>query len=96
MPIKKLPLVLFWKRESRWKSWMWKDMAMKLSELKVRRGRAYSRRDCMYLLIGLLKMPKVLRPGKSVNSDRMKELADELECAKMTTLFWYRIAFQIS
>lgn len=60
---------------------------MKLSELKVRNGKAYSLRDCMYLLIGLLKIPKVLNPGKSVNSDNIKELADELECAKMTTLF---------
>lgn len=66
---------------------MWKDIAMKLSELKVRNGKAYSLRDCMYLLMGLLKIPKVLSPGKSVKSDRMKELADELECAKMTTRF---------
>ena len=66
---------------------MWKDIAMKLSELKVRNGKAYSLRDCMYLLMGLLKIPKVLSPGKRVNSDNMKELADELECAKMTTRF---------
>lgn len=60
---------------------------MKLSELKVRRGRAYSLRLCMYRLIGLLKMPKVLNPGKRVSSEIMNELADELECAKITTLF---------
>jgi hypothetical protein len=42
----------------------------------------------MYLLIGLEKMPKELSPGKSVSSESMKELADELECAKITTLFW--------
>lgn len=60
---------------------------MKLSELKVRNGKAYSLRDCMYLLIGLLKIPKVLNPGKRVNSDSINELAEELECAKMTTLF---------
>lgn len=66
---------------------MWKDIAMKLSELKVRNGNAYSLRDCMYLLIGLLKIPKVLNPGKRVNSDSINELAEELECAKMTTLF---------
>lgn len=62
-------------------------MAMKLSELKVRSGSAYSLRDCMYRLIGLLKMPKVLSPGKRVRRDRMKELAEELECAKITTRF---------
>jgi hypothetical protein len=74
---------------------MWKDIAMKLSELKVRRGRAYSRRVCIYRLMGLLKRPKVLRPGKSVSREMMKEEADEEECAKITTRFWYRIAFQI-
>ena len=61
---------------------------MKLSLLKVRNGRAYSLSDCIYLLIGLEKSPKVLSPGKRVSRLIMKELADELECAKMTTLFW--------
>ena len=41
----------------------------------------------MYLLIGLEKSPNVLNPGKRVSRDMMKELADELECANMTTLF---------
>lgn len=62
-------------------------MAMKLSLLKVLRGRAYSLKDCIYLLIGFEKTPKVLRPGKRVSKEIMKELAEELECAKMTTLF---------
>lgn len=67
---------------------MWKDIAMKLSLLKVLKGREYSRRDCIYLLIGFEKIPKALRPGKRVMREMMKELAEELECAKMTTLFW--------
>ena len=67
---------------------MWKDMDMKLSELNILRGRASSRRDCMYLLMGLEKMPKVLSPGKRVRREMMKELADELECPNITTLFW--------
>ena len=71
-------------------------MDIKLSLLKVLKGRAYYLRDCMYLLIGLEKRPKVLNPGKSVNSEIMKELADELECATITTLFCYRTAFHIS
>jgi hypothetical protein len=58
---------------------MWKDIAMKLSVLKVRRGRAYYLNDCIYLLIGLEKIPKVLSPGKSVSSDIINELAEELE-----------------
>ena len=62
-------------------------MAMKLSLLKVLRGSAYSLKDCMYLLIGFEKSPKLLNPGKRVSKDIMKELADELECAKITTLF---------
>ena len=62
-------------------------MDMKLSLLKVLRGKAYSLKDCMYLLIGLEKSPKVLKPGKRVSSEMIKEEADELECAKMTTLF---------
>jgi len=61
---------------------------MKLSLLKVLSGSAYSLRDCMYLLIGLEKSPKVLNPGNKVSKEMMKELADELEGAKMTTLFW--------
>jgi hypothetical protein len=32
-------------------------------------------------------MPKVLRPGKRVKREMIKELAEELECAKITTLF---------
>ena len=75
---------------------MWKDIAIKLSLLKVLRGREYYLKDCMYLLIGFENRPNVLNPGKSVRSEMMKELAEELECAKITTLFWYRIAFQIS
>lgn len=67
---------------------MWKDIAMKLSLLKVRRGREYSRSDCMYLLIGLEKIPNALSPGKRVRRDMMNELAEELECANITTLFW--------
>lgn len=62
-------------------------MAMKLSLLNVLRGRAYSLKDCMYLLIGLEKSPKLLSPGKSVSSEMINELADELECANITTLF---------
>ena len=62
-------------------------MAMKLSLLNVLRGNAYYLKDCIYLLIGLEKSPKLLSPGKRVNKDIMKELADELECAKITTLF---------
>jgi len=54
-------------------------MAMKLSELKVRNGRAYSLKDCIYLLIGFENIPKVLNPGKRVSNDMMNELADELE-----------------
>jgi hypothetical protein len=38
----------------------------------------------------------VLRPGKRVRREIMKELADELECANITTLFWYKTAFHIS
>ena len=74
---------------------MWNDIAMKLSELKVRRGSAYSLRVCMYRLIGLLKRPNVLRPGNRVSSDMMNEDADDEECAKITTLLWYSTAFQI-
>jgi hypothetical protein len=55
--------------------------------LKVLRGKAYYLKDCIYLLIGLENTPKVLNPGKSVSKDIIKELADELECAKITTLF---------
>lgn len=62
-------------------------MAIKLSLLKVLNGREYSLRDCMYLLIGLEKIPKALRPGKRVRREMIKELAEELEWAKMTTLF---------
>lgn len=58
---------------------MWKDIAMKLSLLKVLRGSAYYLRLCMYLLIGFENNPKVLRPGKSVRREIMNELADELE-----------------
>ena len=54
-------------------------MDMKLSLLKVLRGKAYSLKDCIYLLIGLEKSPKVLKPGKSVSNEMMKEEADELE-----------------
>jgi hypothetical protein len=39
------------------------------------------------LLIGFENSPKVLRPGKRVRREIMKELADELECANITTLF---------
>lgn len=60
---------------------------MKLSVLKVLRGREYSLKDCMYLLMGLEKMPKELSPGKRVRSDIINELADELEWANITTLF---------
>jgi hypothetical protein len=67
---------------------MWKDIDMKLSLLKVLRGNAYYLSDCMYLLTGLENRPKVLRPGKRVSRDMMKELAEELEWAKTTTLFW--------
>jgi hypothetical protein len=35
----------------------------------------------------LLKTPKVLNPGNSVSSDIIKELAEELEWANITTLF---------
>jgi len=96
VPIKKLPLLVFWNLASKWKSWIWKDIDIKLSELKVLRGRAYYLKDCIYLLIGLENNPKVLRPGKRVRREIMKELADELECANITTLFWYKTAFQIS
>jgi hypothetical protein len=61
---------------------------MKLSALKVLRGSAYSLKDCIYLLIGFENIPNVLNPGNSVSNETMKELADEQELAKMTTLFW--------
>jgi len=35
----------------------------------------------------LLKTPKVLSPGNKVSKDMIKELADELEWANITTLF---------
>lgn len=60
---------------------------MKLSVLKVLKGKPYYLSACIYLLIGLEYMPKVLKPGKRVRSEMIKELAEELECAKMTTLF---------
>ena len=62
-------------------------MDMKLSLLKVRKGRAYYLRDCIYLLIGFENRPNVLSPGKRVKREMMKELADELEWANITTLF---------
>ena len=74
---------------------MWKDIAIKLSLLKVLKGKAYSLKDCIYLLIGLENNPKVLNPGNSINSEIINELAEELECAKITTRFWYNTAFQI-
>jgi len=61
---------------------------MKLSELKVLKGKAYYLRACMYRLIGLEYTPNVLSPGNRVRRDRMKELADEEEWAKITTRFW--------
>lgn len=66
---------------------MWNDIAIKLSLLKVRSGNEYYLNDCMYLLMGLEKMPKVLRPGNRVRREIINELAEELECAKITTLF---------
>jgi hypothetical protein len=62
-------------------------MDIKFSLLKVLNGREYSLRDCMYLLIGLENIPKALSPGKRVRRDMINELADELEWAKITTLF---------
>lgn len=62
-------------------------MDIKFSLLKVLNGREYSRRDCMYLLIGLENIPNALSPGKRVRRDMINELADELEWAKITTLF---------
>lgn len=61
---------------------------MKLSELKVRKGKAYSLKVCMYLLMGLLKSPKVDSPGKRVRREMMNDDAEEEEWAKITTLFW--------
>lgn len=61
---------------------------MKLSEEKVLRGKAYSLKVCMYRLIGLLKRPKALSPGKRVKSEMMNDEADDDECAKITTRFW--------
>ncbi len=49
----------------------------------------------MYLLTGFEYTPKVLKPGKRVSKEIINELADELEWAKITTLFWYKTAFQI-
>ena len=61
-------------------------MDRKLSELNNLNGNAYSRSDCMYLEIGFEKTPKVLRPGNNDIRDKIKELADEEECANTTTL----------
>ena len=60
---------------------------MKLSLLKVLKGKAYYLKDCIYLLIGFENKPKLLSPGKRVRREMINELADELECANITTLF---------
>lgn len=60
---------------------------MKLSLLKVLKGREYYLKACIYLLMGLEKMPKALNPGNRVSKETINELAEELECAKITTLF---------
>jgi hypothetical protein len=60
---------------------------MKLSVLKVLRGRAYYLKYCIYLLIGFEYIPKVFNPGNNVSNETIKELADEQELAKTTTRF---------
>lgn len=69
---------------------------MKFQDENILNGKSYSRKACIYRLIGFENIPKVLIPGKSDRRDNIKELAEEDECAKITTLLWYKTAFQIS
>ncbi len=66
---------------------MWNDIDMKFMHENIFRGRPYSRKPCMYLLISLEYIPNELKPGNSVNKLSMNELALEEECAKTTILF---------
>lgn len=59
---------------------------MKFYEENIRSGRSYYLKACIYLLIDLENIPNVLIPGNSDKSERMKELAEEEECANTTTL----------
>ena len=62
-------------------------MDIKFSVENNFKGNAYSRRDCIYLLISLEYIPKVFSPGNSEINDKMNELALEEECANTTIRF---------
>ena len=87
MPTKKNPLLFFWNGANKWKSWIWKDIAMKFWDENNFNGIAYYLNPCIYLLIYFEYIPNVLNPGNKANILSIKELALDDEWAKTTTLF---------
>lgn len=87
--------MFFWNGINKLKSCIWNDIDIKLSFENNFNGNEYYLKPCMYLLISLEYIPNVHNPGNNVNKLNINELALDDECAKTTTLFWYKIAFQI-